>query len=484
MNIVKRYKTLSLPIKAAIWFIAVNFFTKGISFITIPVFTSYLSTEEWGKVSIYLTYQGILINFATFEMYSGAYIRGILRYKDDVSFFTWSEQLLSTMITVVVFIISIPIMSWLILNAQIDFTIYILTYGYFLFFPAYQCWVNRKRFDYEYKPVVVSAIVYSIMSVLIPLLAVMKIDQTASMRIMYMLLFQVIFCLPFYWKNIHILQLLSKVKKVVEQWKFLISFQAPAVVHAFSYIILSSMDRIMIGDMVGNSEAGIYSVAVTIANIIAILSISANQVLKPWRYQKMAKEDYGTIRSNSSVLLLLFGLAIIFWILVAPDVMRCLFSNDYYQAVWVVPPVSMAVFFVFLYSMFVDVEEYYYKTIYTMYATTISAIANVVMNYFAIHIWGYVACAYTTLICYILLAALHLFWASTTSKAHGILIGRIFNVNLVLIFSIVLVGLEIIVTSIYEYNIIRYAVIVFVALLCVFNLKRLWKIFDDVRGAV
>ena len=89
MYLVNKYNALSLPVKAAIWFIVVNFFTKGVNFITVPIFTHYMSTEEYGKVSIFLTYQGILINFATFEMYSGAYIRGILRYRDNILFFTW-----------------------------------------------------------------------------------------------------------------------------------------------------------------------------------------------------------------------------------------------------------------------------------------------------------------------------------------------------------------------------------------------------------
>lgn len=114
MRIVSKYRNLSLPVKAAIWFLVVNFFTKGISFITVPVFTRYLSTDEYGKVSVFFTYQNILINFATFEMYSGAYIRGILKYKENIELFTWSEQLLSTIITISAFTFSIPIMSWVI----------------------------------------------------------------------------------------------------------------------------------------------------------------------------------------------------------------------------------------------------------------------------------------------------------------------------------------------------------------------------------
>lgn len=481
MRIIDKYKSLSLPMQAAIWFIVVNFFTKGISFITVPLFSGVLSTEEYGKVSIYLTYQGVLINFATFEMYSGAYIRGILRYKEDVSFFTRTEQLLSTFITIAVFIVSIPIMPWLIKKAQIDGITYILMYLYFLFFPAYQCWVGRKRFDYEYKPVVITAIIYTLTSALIPLAAVFMIDATAIVRISFMLLPEALFCFPFFLRNIWIKGFTKRKNEVLEQWKFLLLFQFPSVVHALSYILLSSVDRIMIGEMVGNAEAGIYSIAATLASVISILGMSANQVLKPWRYQRMESKDYESIKSKSSILLIVFGVAILAWILVAPDIMRLFFRADYYPAVWAIPPISISVFFVFLYSMFVDIEEYFYKTKYTMYATTISAIANIVMNYFGIKIWGYIACAYTTLICYFLLAALHLYWSNKAAKKNEISIRKIFDVRFICVLSLIFVGAEVAFTLTYKISIIRYILLAICVVAVVVNYKRIISLIKSIK---
>ena len=481
MNIIKKYKSLSLPMKAAIWFIIVNFFTKGVGFITVPLFSGILSTEEYGKVSIYLTYQGILINFATFEMYSGAYIRGILRYKDDVPFFTKSEQLLSTIITIVVFIASIPLMPWLINKAKINETAYLLMYLYFLFFPAYQCWVGKKRFDYEYKPVVITAAIYTLISALVPLAAVFWIEATASIRIIFMLLPEVVFCIPFFIRNVWIKGFKNRKSEVLEQWKFLLLFQLPSVVHALSYILLSSVDRIMIGEMVGDSEAGIYSVAATIASVITILSMSANQVLKPWRYQRMESKDYDNIKSKSSILLIVFGVAILAWILVAPDIMKLFFRADYYPAVWAIPPISMSVFFVFLYSMFVDIEEYFYKTKYTMYATTISAVANIIMNYIGIKICGYIACAYTTLICYIILAVLHLYWSNKAAKKNGVGIHSIFDVRFICFISLILIVADVLFTLTYNISIIRYVLLAICVIAVAVNYKRIIALIKSIK---
>lgn len=477
----QKYKNLSKATKAAIWFTISNFLVKGISFITVPLFAGYLSPEEYGKYSIYQTYQGILINFATFEMYSGAYVRGILRYKENIDFFTWSEQLLSSIITILSYVAIIPLSNWLVNQTETNNAIIILTYLYFLVLPAFECWINRKRFDYEYKPVIVSTIIYTLLSTFLPFAAILKISRTSNVRIFFMLISEVAFCIPFYFRNIHLIKILKKWSFVKEQWRYLLLFQLPSVVHAFSYIILSSMDRIMIGSMVGKKEAGIYSIATTLANVIAIFSISANQVLKPWRYQKMEKKDYSAIRNNSSSLLLAFGTFIIIWVLIAPEFLRLLFSDKYFEARWAIPPISMSVFFIFLYSMYVDIEEFFYKTKYSMYATTICAVLNVALNYYGIQIWGYVACAYTTLVCYVLLAVLHCYWASKACIMNNISISHIFDIKHIFVLSIGLLAMEILVTVLYGFIIVRYFVVGLLSFFILMNFKRIYRQFKTIE---
>ena len=479
-KIITKYNALSLPTKAALWFTFANFVIKGVAFITVPLFTRYLSTEEYGIVSVFLSYQQILLIFATFEMYSGAYIRGLLRYKSNTSLFTYSEQLLSSLITICIFVISIPILPWFIEETETNKVIYALMFIYFLFFPAYQCWANRKRFEYDYKPVVITAILYSIITTVIPLAAIIVGERTAIIRITYMLISEALFCLPFYIKNVRPRYLASNRVELKEQWKFLLSFQGPSVVHSLSFLVLSQADRVMIGDMVGKSEAGIYSVAYSIASVITVLSVSSGQVLKPWRYQKMESKDYFSIKRNSNFLLIGFGTMIILWILIAPEFMHFLFPDSYYNAVWIIPPVSMGVFFMFLYSMFVDIEEYFYKTKYTMYATLICASLNILLNYIGIKMYGYMACAYTTLICYVLFAILHCFWANKAVKPSNISIGQIFDLRVIIGLSIFFLICEIALTFAYRSIIVRYIVFSFIIIIAIINRKNIKKRLDGV----
>lgn len=478
MFLTETYHKLSKTKKAAIWFLFANFLTKGIGFITVPVFAYFLSTEEYGKFSVFLTYQSALLLLATFEMYGGAFTRGILRYKDNLSLFTYSEQLLSVGLTVVCFLISIPLMPLIISKSQIDLCLYLLMYGFFLVFPGYQCWITLKRFEYDYKPVVFSVIIYSVLSTLIPLFGVMKFPLS-SVRIILMLFVQIAVCLPFFIRNVHLFELISCRQVVLEHWRYLLSFQTPAVAHGLSYIALSSLDRIMIEEMLGNSDVGVYSLASTISAVIMVICVSANQVLKPWRLKRMEEGSYGSIKKCSDKVLLAFGFVILLWILIAPDVIRIFFREEYYGSIWSIPPLSVSVFFVFLYSMYVDVEEYYYKTKYIMYATTISAVVNVILNYYGIPIFGYVVCSYTTLFSYVFLAFLHLLWLKKACKEKGLTADTIFNIKNTCYYSIIIIFVGVLITLTYSYDLLRLLLIVLILCISLLNYRKIKSVISS-----
>ena len=93
-------------------------------------------------------------------------------------------------------------------------------------------------------------------------------------------------------KRFNIKDLVQNQQKVKQQLQFFIGFAWPLVIHSLSYLILAQADRIMIGKILGNSEAGLYSVAYSIASVIIVVQSAALQVLSPWIYQKMDAKDY------------------------------------------------------------------------------------------------------------------------------------------------------------------------------------------------
>ena len=75
-NVLKKYSELPIPLKASFWFLITGFLQKGISVITTPIFTRLLSTSEYGQLSIYNSWAGIITIFATLNLSAGVFMRG------------------------------------------------------------------------------------------------------------------------------------------------------------------------------------------------------------------------------------------------------------------------------------------------------------------------------------------------------------------------------------------------------------------------
>jgi len=475
MMIINKYKGFPQTAKATFWFLICNIILKGISFITVPLFTRFLSTNQYGAFSIFSSYQQIIIIFATLELPLGAYQRGILKFKDDINRFTSSIIFLCNIITIIVFMILMPLKGYLLDNIDVESTAFYLLFIYIIVQPVYNTWINYKRFNYEYKPVVISTLGLAIISTSVSLLAVVKYSPTANVRIISSLIVSIIFCLPYYIKLFHPIMLIKNYKKIISFWKFSLSFQLPLVLHSLSFLILAQADRIMIGNLVGKSEAAIYSVAYSLASTIIIIQTAINDVFRPWRYKKLESKEYKQISQVTYQLFAIIGLVALIFIISAPEVLNILFLPSYYSAVWTIPPVSLSVFFMLMYTVFTDIESYFLETKYIMYASIICASINIILNYFGIKWFGYIACGYTTLISYILFAFFHYWFMRKVCKKVSC--EKIFDGKKLITIAFVFIVLMIVFTFMYECFVIRYIIAIAILILCFANRRKVMDVF-------
>ena len=267
----------------------------------------------------------------------------------------------------------------------------------------------------------------------------------------------VILYFPFYVRNANIKLIIENISSAVEQVKFILKFQIPCIANSLSLVVLSSADRIMIGNLSGNEHAAYYTVAYTIAFVISVLQVSINQVLTPWRYKKLDEKDYTAITKSTNGLLLCIGILIILFVLVVPDGIRIFFPEKYYEAIWCVPPVSASIFFMLLYSIFVNIETYFNDTKYIMYIAVICSAVNVILNYYAIKIFGYISCAYTTLISYILFTILHFVFMSRICNKNS-LNTKLFDEKIIVGISLFIILFTVFITLAYDSVFYRYII--------------------------
>ena len=464
----KAYTVMPEPTKAALFFTLCNFLQRGISLVTSPIFTRILTTEQYGVFTIFNSWYNVISVFATFNLSYGVFITGLTKFEDDRNRFSSSMLGLSTVITGVC--LSVYLVSTDFWNKLFGLNTLLVLAMFFelLFAPAFAFWSNIQRNEYKYKALVLVTIIMSLANPLLGILTVVSTDYKAEARILSMVLVQACIGLVFY------VLLFKRGKQFYSKkyWKYALAFNIPLIPHYLSMTLLQQTDRIMINNFFGTSEAAIYGVAYTVATMMKLVTTAINNSFTPYTYQSLKTHKYHGIRSTANLLLLLVGAGCIFAMAFGPEIIMILAPREYHDAIWIIPPVAVSVYFMFLYPLFGNIEFYYEKTKFTMLASCCGTGLNIILNYIFIRKYGYFAAGYTTLVCYILFALAHYIAFSTIIKEKGI-VEKIYDIRFMVMYSLCLIALMLVVLFTYKLIIIRYGIIFIILLLMLLNRKRI-----------
>lgn len=469
--LLSKYNGISIQSKAAAWYTFCNILQKGISFITVPIYVRMLTTAEYGRFTVFQSWREILVIFATLNLYCGVFTKAMVDHPDDRYGYTSSMQTLSTLITSVLFAVYLTARGFWNALLDLDTLTFLLMFAYFIFYPALQFWSVRQRVMYRYKSMVAVTLM---VSVLVPTLSIILLNVTDLREhavIMGNLLVQSAVGLFFYVYNY------IKGKRIYhkEYWRFAIRFNIPLIPHYLSLIALNQIDRIMIKEMCDEAKAGIYSFTTSISSLMSIFISAINSAIVPWIYESLRKKASDNLAKVCNALVLLLGVMTFGVILVAPELVMILGTKDYMDAIWIIPPVSVGMFFTFVYGMFCNVEFYYSATRRIMLASVTAAVVKFLLNLVFIHMFGYLAAGYTTLLCYVLLTIAHyLMMRQIIKKNLG-------NVSVYDVKSVFMLCAGMLVAmcgalTLYQSLIARYAVILLVLVLLIIYRKKVLSI--------
>lgn len=208
----------------------------------------------------------------------------------------------------------------------------------------------------------------------------------------------------------------SRVLFIKSYWKEVFPYSVLLLPYMLSTMILNQADRLMIDGMVGTSEAAIYSVAYSVAMLTQLFSGALNYAFVPWMYRRLKGKQYEKIEPVANGLQMLIAITNLIVIVFAPEIIAVFAPPEYAEAVSIIPPVAASVYFIFVFQRYINVEMYYEKTGSISTMSILVALLNIVLNYFCIRKWGYMAAGYTTLASYILFAVCHYFIVQKISK--------------------------------------------------------------------
>lgn len=477
----KQYKKIPVAARAGLWFVACTMLQKCIAFITVPIFTRLMPTEEYGLYSTYLSWYSILTVFCTLNMHSVIYVNNYTKAdtqkeKDDAAVPLIS---LSALLTIALFVLYLIFHTWLDKLIGLPFTLVCLLFAQILFEPPVNFWSMQQRFEYKYVILVARTIAMVVLNAVLGIAFVwMASANEAIARACSIVLVQFVFGGIFYiyfWKRA------GKVFSA-KGWKHALAVQLPLLPHSLSLTILSSSDRIMISNMVGVAQAGIYSVAYSAGYVVNVFKNSIVDALKPWIYQKIRDKNFVTIQKTVNSVMILVTLISAVFTAFAPEVIYIMAPAQYHEAIYVIPPISASSYFTFLYNIFSIVGLYYEKTKKIMWASVSGAILNLVLNAICIPIFGYIAAAYTTLVCYMFFSFAHYLIMKSICKMNldGV---EIYDMKFILLMSAVMIALTIIFTLTYSNSLIRYAIILVLAVIIFVQRKALLNTVKELKSS-
>lgn len=388
--------------KASGYYLVGTLFNKGFAFLTVPIFTRILSTADYGIVTTYNSWISILSMVMGFAIYMG--IRAsFIDYTDKV------DDFLSVCTTFTLMCGALMCIfvggGAILLKTNVAYSLIFLCLLQGLSSALVQNYSMYLMMKYQYKYRTALMVLPNLISVVFSVVAILfvvksdlylgRIVPTALVNIG----FGIIVVVTIYKK--------SRCLFNKEYLKYALAISAPLVLHGIALNILSQSDRTMITWLSGAAQTGIYSLIYNFSMIATVITTALEGIWVPWFTNKLKERDISMINTMATDYINLMTYAMVGVILIGPEIVKILAARQYWEGISIIPPIVLANYIIFAYTLYVNIEHYYKKTPYITLNTLIAAGCNIVLNYIFIPRYGYVAAAYTTLVSYLVAFVLH-----------------------------------------------------------------------------
>lgn len=410
----KKESNTRKALSAGLWYTISNVVLRAIGILTAPIFTRLLTTSDYGIVNIFTSWQNIFAIFIGMGL-SYSIGRAKVDFPDDFDGYLSSIQGLSSIVGVMFLVVMTVGKSIFSRILKLDSNLVVTLFVYLLFFPSVEYVQARFRFTYRYKVNVAIAAYSAISTVIVSIILLLFSPLNRYTSRIYGMVFPNLLMAIGCWFYIT-----KQARRLfnVDYWKYALKIVLPMIPHSLAMIVLGQIDRIMIGRIIGESEAGIYSFGYSYAVIGSVVINAIGQAWQPWLYDHLKENKIDSIKKANVPLNSFVLVFTICFIAVAPEAIMTLGASDYWDAKWMVAPVAIGTFYQYIYSNFSNVELYTKKTVWIAVGSVMAATLNYVLNAIFIPIYGYNIAAVTTMAGYLALMIFHWVFARVSFGQH------------------------------------------------------------------
>lgn len=398
---IKRLLHSSLVKSTSIYTLS-TFINSGIPFLLLPILTRYLTTEEYGQLSMFNATATFLLPFIGLSISSG-----IERKLADGSEAESKEYIFNCLL---IFAAAILVCS-LIITAFSDIICrYIaipkLLIPHIIIFAASTCLCNVVLSYFQIKEMCCSYAVFqnacSALNVGLSILLVVKCGMSFKGRIYGISLSKLVFAvIAFIFVCRYIRGNRNKFNRAFIRDE-LLNFALPLIPIEIKSVILTYTDRIFLTNMINVATTGVYSLGNQISLPILFFEQAFNLAFLPWLYKKL-KENRGSEKRKIVKITYLYSITVlltaIFWSIFTKPFMAFISGPGYEDAHQYVIWLSLGYAFTGMHMMVVNYIYYVKKlNLYTVVSIAVMVL-NVVLNGVLIDQHGSIGAAEATMIC-------------------------------------------------------------------------------------
>lgn len=475
-KVIHSYKKSSVGVKASVWFTICSLAQKGVLFLTTPLFTRIMTSEEFGKYSSFMSWQEIVSIFATLNLSYQVFNNGMIKFKKD------KDGYATSMIGLMVLSCSLLLAClyvfqerWKVLTGLDGISILLMVL-YSLSSGIIGIWTIRNKYEFNYRPIVLLTLSMVILNPIMGLLFVSSFENKVLARVISSVIVISLFAF------ISLILMIRKSRMIInlKHWKYALRIDLPLIPHFLAVVILNSSDRIMISALAGDVYTAKYTIAYNVATVMQIIVNSIYASLNPWIYRKMEDKAYVHIYKNMNKSIFFVWFLCLIPMFFAREAVIILGGEQYIEAAHLVPVVSASIMVIFNYSFFITIEMFYEKNFYTAIGTFISALVNILLNYILIPLYGYSMAAYTTLISFLVLFYFHFLIYNKIIRSKKI-DTKIINFRRMNISIITIIVIAQFLNLLSDMLLIRLGLLFSILLIIVLNFSRLKKYMKGIN---
>lgn len=375
-----------------------NFSTKILSFLIVPMYTYVLTTEEYGKIDLFITTISFLIPILTIQIQE-ALIRYLLGKEIDeqtVISNCWMIFLCGCFFSII--LTPIYYMFFKSVFMVIFFTIILLINSFNSIFTHYlrAAGMNIK---YTVNGIIVTVTLLSFNVIFLLIFKLGMMGYLYSMMISQMIGVIYLLIIGKLWNKLN-LKFLDKV------WlKKMLLFSIPLIPNSLMWWVMSAGDKYIINFFLGNSANGIYSLSLKIPTIITLFY---SIFFQAWQMSAIEennaegrKKFYETVYKLTNALLA----GIVVCVIIGIKPLYVLIMNERFASAWIyVPILALATAFNCQSSFFGVVYTTSEKTNKAFFTTALGAVINLIFNFILIKPLGLQGVAIGTCLGYVMVS--------------------------------------------------------------------------------